>query len=126
MSTDAGLAEIYKANGAGLVGEEAVGTVGHRGGSTDMGDVSHIMPAIHPYAGGATGLGHGNDYAVEDYDLAVVTAAKALALTVVDLLGEGASKAQSVLSQHKPAMTKDGYLAFMRELSKDELYDPNA
>ena len=27
---------------------------GHGGGSTDMGDLSHILPTVHPYAGGAT------------------------------------------------------------------------
>ena len=27
--------------------------------SSDMGDISCIMPAIHPYAGGAIGIGHG-------------------------------------------------------------------
>ena len=30
------------------------------------------MPAIHPYVGGATGLGHGADYVVQDYQLAVI------------------------------------------------------
>jgi hypothetical protein len=108
------------------VGEEFVGFVGHRGGSTDMGDISHIMPAIHPYAGGVTGIGHGNNYMVEDYKLAAVTAGKALALTVVDLLADGAKTAQSVLKDYKPAMTREEYLRFMRGLNKDELYDPNA
>ena len=30
-------------------------------GSTDMGDLSMIMPVIHPYAGGAVGTSHGKD-----------------------------------------------------------------
>ena len=67
-----------------------MGHVAHRTGSTDMGDISQIMPAIHPYVGGATGLGHGADYVVQDYQLAVITAAKAMAATVVDLLADGA------------------------------------
>ena len=126
MMTDAKLAEVYRGNASTLVGEEFVGFVGHRGGSTDMGDISHIMPAIHPYAGGITGIGHGNNYMVEDYKLAAVTAGKALALTVVDLLADGAKTAQSVLKDYKPAMTREEYLRFMRGLNKDELYDPNA
>ena len=69
-----------------------MGVRSHGTGSTDMGDVSQLMPAIHPYVGGATGLGHGNDYVVRDYGLAVVTAAKALADTVVDLLADGAER----------------------------------
>ena len=126
MRSDAGLADVYRANAVTLVGKEAVGTVGHRGGSTDMGDVSHIMPALHPYAGGATGIGHGNNYVIQDYGLATVTAAKALALAVVDLLADGATVARDVLHQHKPAMTKEEYLSFMRGLTKEELYDPTA
>ncbi|MBE6959082.1 MAG: amidohydrolase, partial [Ruminococcaceae bacterium] len=39
-------------------------------GSTDMGDLSCIMPVVHPYAPGAVGKGHGNDYYIEDPELA--------------------------------------------------------
>ncbi|MBR2459697.1 MAG: amidohydrolase, partial [Clostridia bacterium] len=35
-------------------------------GSTDMGDLSCIMPVIHPHCGGARGKGHGNNYEVYD------------------------------------------------------------
>ena len=123
LRQDTGLADVFRANGVSLVGEENVGWVGHRTGSTDMGDVSQLMPAIHPYVGGATGLGHGSDYVVEDYNLAVITAAKALAATVVDLLAESASQAGRLLSSHKPAMTKSQYLSFMRGVAKEELFD---
>ena len=114
--------EMYRANAVSLVGEANMGVRSHGTGSTDMGDVSQLMPAIHPYVGGATGLGHGNDYVVRDYGLAVVTAAKALADTVVDLLADGAEGAGQVLANHKPAMTKDEYLTLMRGLAKEELY----
>ena len=42
------LAGVFKSNANDLVGEDHVGYVAHRTGSTDMGDVSHLMPAIHP------------------------------------------------------------------------------
>ena len=114
--------EMYRANAVSLVGESNMGVRRHGTGSTDMGDVSQLMPAIHPYVGGATGLGHGNNYVVRDYGLAVVTAAKALADTVVDLLADGAEGAGKVLANHQPAMTKDEYLQLMRGLAKEELY----
>jgi hypothetical protein len=50
----------------------------------------------HSYAGhsslrrAATGTGHGSDYLVQDYELGVLTAAKAMAMTVIDLLANGA------------------------------------
>ncbi len=123
MKQDANLADIFRANATSLVGEDNVASVAHRTGSTDMGDVSHIMPVLHPYVGGATGLGHGSDYVIRDYSLAVITAAKALATTAVDLLVEGANQGRNVLARHQPEMSHDAYLKFMRSLAKEELFD---
>ncbi len=123
LRQDRSLADIFRANAAALVGEENVGQSEHRTSSTDMGDVSQIMPAIHPYAGGATGLGHGSDYVIQDYGLAIITAAKALAFTVVDLLADGAAQARQVATAHKPAMSKGEYLSFMRSLATEELFE---
>ena len=117
---DGRFSEVFEANSVGLVGKENVGHGSHRTGSTDMGDVSHLMPAIHPYVGGATGLGHGADYLIGDYGLAVVTAAKALAGTAVDLLADGAETAGNIIAGHRPDMTPDEYLNFMRRLASEE------
>lgn len=115
--------EIFRPIAAQLVGDEGVGHVAHRTGSTDMGDISQIMPAIHPYVGGATGLGHGADYVVQDYQLAVITAAKAMAATVVDLLGDGASAGNKVVAEHRPEMTRSEYLKFMRSLASEQTFE---
>ena len=123
LRQDRGLADLFRANAAGLVGDENVGRTEHRTSSTDMGDVSQIMPVIHPYVAGATGLGHGSDYLVRDYDLAVTTAAKALAATAVDLLSDGATQGGRIVSNHKPAMTKSEYLSFIRGLAKEEMFE---
>ena len=117
------LADVFRANAVSIVGEDNVGRVDHRTGSTDMGDVSHLMPVIHPYVGGATGLGHGTDYVVQDYGIAVIAAAKAMAFTVIDLLANGADLGGKIASQHKPAMTTKEYLSFMRGLAKEQLFD---
>ena len=123
LNQDKDLAAVFETNSVALVGRENVGFAGHRTGSTDMGDVSHLMPTIHPYVGGATGLGHGANYLVEDYNLSVVTAAKALAGTVVDLLADGAAKAGDIIAGHRPEMTREQYLAFMRKLASEETFD---
>ncbi len=114
--------EVFEANATHLVGEENVGHIMYRGGSTDMGDISHLMPAIHPYVGGATGIGHGADYVVQDYSLAVITAAKALASTAIDLLADGATVGGGIVSGHRPEMTRAEYLKFMRGLAKEETF----
>ncbi|MFN8525033.1 MAG: amidohydrolase [Chloroflexota bacterium] len=119
---DARMSALYRANATTLVGAENVGTPSHRTGGTDMGDLSQIMPVIHPVAGGATGPSHSDDFNIVDYDLAVVKAAKGMALTVADLLANDASEARAVLQEHKPPMTKAQYLAFVRRLAADETY----
>ena len=123
LSQNGTMNEIFRPNAASLVGSEGVGHVAHRTGSTDMGDISQIMPAIHPYVGGATGLGHGADYVVHDYQLAVITAAKAMAGTVVDLLADGASAGNKVVAEHRPEMTRPEYLNFMRSLANEQTYE---
>jgi metal-dependent amidase/aminoacylase/carboxypeptidase family protein len=123
LTQDKSMAEVFEANAASLVGQENVGHVSHRTGSTDMGDVSHLMPTIHPYVGGATGLGHGANYVVQDYQLAVITAAKAMAATVVDLLADGAVRANKIIANHRPEMTRQEYLKFMRNLAREEIFE---
>jgi amidohydrolase len=123
LTQDQAMSDVFKDNAYQLVGEENVGYVGHRGGSTDMGDISQLMPAIHPYVGGAVGIGHGADYVVEDYGLAVVTAAKALANTAIDLLADGAAQGGGIVSRHRPEMTRSEYLRFMRSLAKEETFN---
>ena len=122
MVQDDRMAAVFRANADALVGAENVGTIAHRTGSTDMGDVSQLMPVIHPYVGGATGIGHGADYVVQDYQLAVVTAAKAMAATAIDLMADGAAVANRVVANHRPEMTTLEYLDFMRTLAAEETY----
>jgi amidohydrolase len=117
-----GMAEIFRANAVDLVGEDNVGYVNHRGGSTDMGDISHLMPVIHPYIGGAVGLSHGATYVIEDYSLAVIKGAKALAYMVIDMLGDNASQGNSIVGGQRPDMTIPEYLKFMRNLASEETF----
>src|SRR5213593_4375352 len=122
MSCDPIMAGWFKANATALVGEEHYRQIGHRTGSTDMGDLSMVMPVLHPYVGGARGTGHGADYEIVDRPLAYLVPAKALAAMAVDLLWEGGAGAREVLAQARPPMTRAQYLAFQRGLAKREVY----
>ena len=88
-----------------------------------MGDISQIIPSIHPYAGGVTGIGHGADYLVQDYTKAVINPAKAMAMTIIDLLSDGASVAKAVINKSKIPHTKKSYLELMRSFSRDEEFE---
>jgi hypothetical protein len=88
-----------------------------------MGDLTQIMPGIHPYVGGAVGRSnHAEDMVVDNYDLAVLDAGKAMAMTVVDLLTAGAAEGTRVISEHRPAMTKDEYLKLQRAFLSERSY----
>jgi len=122
MQKNATMMDLYRANAEALVGAPNVREMGHRTGSTDMGDVSQLMPVIHPYVVAASGVGHGADYLVHDYDLAVLTGAKAMAMTVIDLLADSAERATAIKSNYMATLTKDQYLSLMRSMFEEGVY----
>jgi len=124
MENHRSLQQVFKPNAIVIAGKrKVIPGRGHGTGSTDMGDVSSIMPAIHPYAGGVSGISHGNDYLISDPQLAIINPAKIMAMTVVDLLAEGATEAKNILAKNKPRMTKQEYLDTMNSLLKEEEYE---
>src|SRR5215471_13474292 len=117
---DGAMAKLFESAARGLVGEEHYRNIPHRSGSTDMGDLSQIMPILHPYMGGATGAGHSAEFHIVDKELGYVLPAKALASMAIDLLAEGGAGAHEVLKTAKPPMTRAGYLAFQRGIARRE------
>ena len=90
--------------------------------SFDFGDVTHLMPAIHPMMGGITGGLHAANYRVVDKDLAYITPAKTMAMTVVDLLYGEAELAKKIINDFKPVLSKDEYLNFLKSMDKSTNY----
>ncbi|MDA3955643.1 amidohydrolase [Oceanispirochaeta sp.] len=84
-------------------------------GSFDFGDVSHLMPTLHPMIGGVRGSIHTKDFAIIDKNLAYILPAKAMALTIIDLLYDGAEIAKSILDNFTPTLEKATYLSLMEE-----------
>jgi amidohydrolase len=114
--------KLYRDNASALVGANQLTELGHRTGSTDMGDISQIMPAIHPYVVAASGTGHGVDYVVQDYELAVLTSAKAMAMTVIDLLANEAQHARAIKENYQSPLNKSAYLSLMRGMHEEATY----
>jgi len=86
------LAGLFKTN-LELLGRVVVEPdLNERMGSTDMGDVSHLVPAIHPYLTIAPENIAGHTIEFREYSIseagkaAMLDAAKALAMTTIDLL----------------------------------------
>ena len=81
-----------------------------RMGSSDMGNVSQVVPAIHPYVGIGTEVvipGHSPEFEEASGSAAghtgMINAAKTLAMTAVDLLAEPANlrEAKEAFAEHK-------------------------
>ena len=87
-----------------------------------MGDLSPVMPVLHPYIGGARGSGHGADFQIVDEPLAYLVPAKALAAMAIDMLADGAEGAREVV-RARPPMTREQYLSFQRGVARREVYE---
>jgi len=118
-----GMGKYFIANASARLGAENVTQMGHRSGSTDMGDISHVMPTLHPYIAGSSGSGHGADYTITDPKLAYIENAKQLALMAVDMLWDDAQSAREIIGAFKPRLSREAYLAFQRGINKTELFD---
>jgi amidohydrolase len=114
--------EMFGANVEAMFGPGQFDIGGHRTGSTDMGDIAHLMPVIHPYVASARGKAHGADFRINEPEHGYLTPAKLLAMTAIDLLHGDAAPAKEILAKFEPAMTKEAYLAFARSLFKKERY----
>jgi amidohydrolase len=121
---DRSMGELFGANAERIFGPGTFDIGGHRTGSTDMGDIAHMIPVIHPYVAAAHGKTHGADFRITEPEHAYLTPAKLLAMTAIDLLWSDAAPARQILADFKPAFTKPEYLAFERGLFKTERYRP--
>ena len=123
LNNDAPLMELCERCAVDLVGEDRVGFnyTGWGTGCTDMGDVSCVMPALHPYASGAVGTAHGKDYYVTDPVRACCNAAKLYLLLADALLKDDAAEARKIMAAHTPLYPSIGaYLEEMDSLILDK------
>ena len=126
MRHDTKLQDIFRRTAIDLIGEHATLVMParrNRGGSTDMGDLSHIMPSCHPYTAGAVGPGHSSEYLITDYESAVINPAKIMAMVTIDLLADGAKQAKAVKANHRPLLNKQSYVKFQRARAETIVFD---
>lgn len=87
-------------------------------GSTDMGDLSCVMPVIHPYACGAKGTSHGKDYYIDDPEKACVDSAKWQLAMLHLLLQNDGERAKNIIANYKPLFnSKEEYFAYCDSFS---------
>ncbi len=71
-------------------------------GSTDMGDLSCVMPVVHPYMPGAEGISHGANYFITNPEWACVGSAKWQVAMVTLLLQNGGERAKTIAAEFQP------------------------
>jgi amidohydrolase len=101
---------------ASVVGENRVVERGHTTGSSDMGDISCVIPTSSIGMGGVTGQSHGRTYQLVDKELQYTTPAKVLALACIDLLYDKAKKAKEIIKTYEPSIPPEEYTDFMRKM----------
>lgn len=125
LDSDNNLDAVFKRNYLDLVGgnEDCIVDVIKSAGSTDFGDISQIIPCIHPWIGGVSGSLHTKDYYISDEELAYIVPAKAMAMTLIDLLVDDAKVAKDVIANFKPTFSKESYLEFMEKNNNTYKYN---
>lgn len=116
---DAQLTDLMKKNAIHLLGEENIKEDEHRTGSSDVGDISCIMPSSGVNVGGVSGNGHSRDLKIVDPYMTYVVPAKIIAMTIVDLLSNNAAKAKEILSSFKPRIPRESYMDYWNKLLTD-------
>ncbi len=93
LHQDKNLSAVFEENALMFTDEENIYHNINMTGSTDMGDLSEIMPSIQPTMGGFSGALHSKEFEITDKETVYISASKILACTVYDLLKNGAEKA---------------------------------
>lgn len=79
-------------------------------GSSDVGDLSHLIPTIQPTMGGYFGSLHSKEFKISDVNTAYIIPAKIMAATVIELLVGDAECAKRIKAEFKPILTKEKYI----------------
>lgn len=123
LRTDDAMVEAFDANVEAELGTDAlVGDRPHLSGSTDMGDVTQLVPGIHPWVGGFEGNVHSREFRVADEEMAYVVPAKLTAATVVDLLSDRET-VERILAAKEAKKSREEYLAELRAMRADVVGD---
>ena len=108
---------LLRSNSEPLFGTDNVRQRVHMTASTDMGDVSHLMPVIHPWVGCIEGVLHSAEYNITVPDVGYIKTAQALAMTIVDLLYDEAQVAEEILENFEAPLTKETYIELLDSIA---------
>ena len=120
LRPDENLRNVLRDNAVALFGEEHVAVGAHNAGSSEMGDVSHLIPVVHPWVGCAKGVLHGANFVLDNEEVAYEKSPEVLAMTIIDLLYDDAKKAEEICANFKPVFTKETYCEFQDKIASGQ------
>ena len=86
----------------------------HNSASTDVGDLTHLMPVLNFTTSGTKGALHSKEYEIIDDYKAYILPAKVMALMTYRLLKNEAKEAKTIKSKFKPTLTVKQYSEQMK------------
>ncbi len=105
-----------------LAGRDGIGYINGIG-STDMGDLSALMPVIQPLTGGVEGVLHSSSYRIKNKATAYLSGAKLMSGILKKLLANGACDAQKLLNEYVPVFSsRDMYFEYVDQLFSKKTY----
>jgi len=110
--------QVFQANLGEFFAEDSIILGTEFGGSFDFGDLSHLMPTLHPFFGGVTGGLHTREFRITDPDLAYVLPAKVMAATLIDLLADERPRLTEIVESFTPTMSRVDYFELQEKVSR--------
>ena len=110
FNQDYNLGELFREVSAEFVGAENIRDDVDMTGSSDVGDLSHLIPTIQPMVGGFDGQLHSKEFKASDEYTAYILPAKLMALTAIRMLNDDCRLGKEIKDKFKPTMTKQEYL----------------
>lgn len=86
--------------------------------STDVGDLTHLMPVFGFTTGGFSGDIHTATFQVENLEKAFILPAKMMALTVFELLRDQADLTRKTVEAFVPKLQKEAYMKLLDDFNK--------
>lgn len=102
--------------GEAVKAEASVGVIDpllHNSASTDVGDLTHLMPVVGFTTGGFTGSLHSAQFEIVDREKAYLLPVKVMALTMYHLLKDSAAGARELMEHFPQHLSKQEYLDYM-------------
>ena len=97
------LNELTHAVGALMLGDDkAEITDLWHGGSTDMGDICCVLPAVHITVNGGRGIAHGDNYFIDDHDIACIDSTRCITGLACALLSDNGARLMEVKANFTP------------------------